>query len=69
MLLGRVAESLGGVKNSYFVYGSSERMFKLCAAQADYAIDAADRKSGKLELTADGEEIGVSKGGPWHEGA
>jgi cytochrome b pre-mRNA-processing protein 3 len=68
MLLGRVSQSLAAGKSSYYVYKSTERMYKACAAQADYTIDAADRKAGKLQTTADGEEIGVTKGGPWHAG-
>lgn len=68
MLLGRVSQSLAAGKSSYFIYKATETMYKACAAQADYTINAADRKSGKLQTTADGEEIGVSKGGPWHDG-
>jgi cytochrome b pre-mRNA-processing protein 3 len=67
-LLGRVRESLSTGKSSYYIYKATENMYKACAAQADYAIEAADRKAGKLQTTADGEEIGASKGGPWHEG-
>ena len=43
-------------------------MYKACAAQADYTIEAADRKADRVKTTADGEEIGVSKGGVWHSG-
>ncbi|KAK4043230.1 thiolase-like protein [Parachaetomium inaequale] len=66
-LLGRVGESLATGKSSYYIYKATENMYKACAAQADYAIEAADRKAGKLQTTADGEEIGASKGGPWHD--
>jgi cytochrome b pre-mRNA-processing protein 3 len=69
MLLGRVAQSLIPGKSSYYIYGATEQMYKACAAQADYAIEVADRKAGTLRTTADGEEIGTSKGGPWHSGA
>ncbi|KAL2019661.1 hypothetical protein VTK56DRAFT_9280 [Thermocarpiscus australiensis] len=62
----RVAERLVPGKSSYYIYGATERMYKACAAQADYVIEAADRKAGRLTTTADGEEIGVSKGGEWH---
>ncbi|KAL2188860.1 thiolase-like protein [Thermothelomyces heterothallicus CBS 203.75] len=67
MLLGRVRQSLATGQSSYFIYKATETHYKACAAQADYAIEPADRKSGKLRTTADGEEIGVSKGGPWHQ--
>jgi cytochrome b pre-mRNA-processing protein 3 len=67
-LLGRVAQSLIPGKSTYYIYGVTERISKACAAQADYTIDAKDRKAGTLKTTADGEEIGVSKGGPWHSG-
>ncbi|KAL2164619.1 hypothetical protein VTH06DRAFT_3836 [Thermothelomyces fergusii] len=67
MLLGRVRQSLAAGHSSYFIYRASESLYKACAAQADYAIEPADRKSGKLKTTADGEEIGASKGGPWHQ--
>ncbi|KAL2201397.1 ubiquinol-cytochrome C chaperone-domain-containing protein [Corynascus similis CBS 632.67] len=66
MLLGRVRQSLASGRSSYFIYKATETQYKACAAQADYAIEAADRKAGKLRTTADGEEIGVTKGGPWH---
>ncbi|SPQ22324.1 2e124491-5df7-4d5b-a235-31ad9d5ec7b2 [Thermothielavioides terrestris] len=65
-LLGRVAQTLIPGKSTYYIYGVTERISKACAAQADYTIDAKDRKAGTLKTTADGEEIGVSKGGPWH---
>lgn len=68
MLLGRVRQTLATGHSSYFIYKGTETLYKACAAQADYAIERADRKSGKLQTAADGEEIGVSKGGPWHQG-
>jgi cytochrome b pre-mRNA-processing protein 3 len=68
MVFGRVAQSLGGTRSGYFIYGTTERMYKFAAAQADYTIDPADRKSGALQMAEDGEEIGTSKGGPWHDG-
>ena len=43
-------------------------MYKACAAQSDYIIDPKDRKAGKLKTSEDGEEVGTSKGGPWHNG-
>ncbi|KAK4123939.1 hypothetical protein N657DRAFT_656252 [Parathielavia appendiculata] len=67
MLMGRVAQSLATGKSSYYIFNATEKLYKACAAQADYAIDPAARKAGKLQTTADGEEIGVSKGGRWHD--
>ncbi|KAL2129729.1 hypothetical protein VTI74DRAFT_7392 [Chaetomium olivicolor] len=66
LLFHRVAQSLVKGKSSYFIYKATETMYKACAAQADYTIEAADRKSGKLQTAEDGEEIGASNGGPWH---
>ncbi|KAK4157986.1 thiolase-like protein [Chaetomidium leptoderma] len=67
MLIGRVTQGMVKGKSSYYIYGTTERLYKACAAQADYTIEVADRKAGKVQTTADGEEIGVSKGGPWHD--
>ncbi|KAL2256646.1 hypothetical protein VTK26DRAFT_1359 [Humicola hyalothermophila] len=66
LLMGRIAETLAQGQSQYYVYGATERMYKACAAQADYMIEAADRKAGTLKTSPDGEEIGSSKGGPWH---
>jgi len=49
---------VAGVGAAYTVYGNTERLTRLVAAQADYTIDAADRKAGKVILTPDGEEVG-----------
>ncbi len=56
--------------NTYRVYSATERIYKQCAAQADYVIDAAARKAGTLNTAEDGEEIGEGKvkGGVWHTG-
>ena len=67
-MFGRIAQSLAKGQSSYYVYGTTEQLYKFCAAQAEYTIDAADRKAGTLQTTADGEEIGTTKGGPWHDG-
>ena len=67
-LFGRIAQSLAKGQSSYYVYGATEKLYKLCAAQADYTIDPVARKAGTLQTTADGEEIGTTKGGPWHDG-
>ncbi|GAB1320633.1 Ubiquinol-cytochrome c chaperone domain-containing protein [Madurella fahalii] len=66
LIVGRVVQSLGAQRSNYYIYAATERLYKACAAQADYVIEAADRKAGTLKTTVDGEEIGVSKGGEWH---
>ncbi|EAQ89149.1 hypothetical protein CHGG_05768 [Chaetomium globosum CBS 148.51] len=66
MLFNRVRESLSAGKSNYFIYGATEALYKACAAQADYTIEAADRKAGTLKTTEEGEEIGTSKAGTWH---
>lgn len=68
LFLGRVAERLASGKSTYYVYSATERMYKACASPSDYIIDPKDRKAGKLKTSGDGEEIGTSKGGPWHNG-
>lgn len=54
----------------YFVVAATERLFKVCGAQASYTISAAARKEGVSTLE-DGEEVGTStaKGSIWHESA
>ncbi|KAH6850299.1 ubiquinol-cytochrome C chaperone-domain-containing protein [Chaetomium sp. MPI-CAGE-AT-0009] len=66
MLFNRVRESMATGNNTYYIYKVTEDLYKACAAQADYAIAAADRKAGTLKTTEDGEEIGTSKAGTWH---
>jgi hypothetical protein len=68
MLLDRVRESLSTGNSTYYIYRVTEDLYKACAAQADYTIDAADRKAGTLQTTEDGEEIGTSKIETWHKG-
>ncbi|KAK4167578.1 CBP3-like protein [Cladorrhinum sp. PSN259] len=58
----------GGQQSPYFIYTSTERLYKACAAQADYDISKEARKKGQLKLTEEGEEIGTSKTkNPWHD--
>lgn len=68
MLFDRVRESMSTGNNTYYIYKATEVLYKACAAQADYTIDAAERKAGTLKTTEDGEEIGTSKAGTWHNG-
>ncbi|KAK4137778.1 hypothetical protein BT67DRAFT_439012 [Trichocladium antarcticum] len=66
LLVTSVAERLATSKSTYYVYTVTERLHKACAKQAEYSIEEADRKAGKIATAADGEEIGISQGGPWH---
>jgi hypothetical protein len=56
-------------QGSYAVYGASELIYKHIASQAEYNISAEDREAGKVALGRDGEEIGTSSGGMWHDGS
>ncbi|KAK4186535.1 CBP3-like protein [Podospora australis] len=58
--------SLAKDQSPYHIYQATERLYKACSAQADYTIDPKSRKAGTLKTTDEGEEIGVSTGGPWH---
>lgn len=56
-------------QGSYAVYGASELIYKYVASQADYNITQAERDAEKVTLGPDGEEIGTSSGGMWHDGS
>jgi hypothetical protein len=56
-------------QGSYAVYGASELIYKHVASQADYNITQEDRDADKVTLGPDGEEIGTSSGGMWHDGS
>ncbi|KAK1756171.1 CBP3-like protein [Echria macrotheca] len=59
-----------GVVSAYKLYGATERLTTLLTAQASYSIDPSVRRSGTLQHTPSGEEIGVSSSNdspsPWH---
>lgn len=59
-----------GLRDSYRVVGSSERLFKVCAKPADYQITEEERKKDMVQKRDDGEEIGKSKDpeNAWHKG-
>lgn len=59
---------VGGTNNTYAIYGVTQNWAKLCASQADYSISKEDRKADRVKTTEEGEEVGVSKGGVWHDG-
>jgi len=52
---------------SYAISAASEKMYNVCAAQADYKILPEDRDKDAVRKGEDGEEIGVG-GGMWHDG-
>ncbi|KAK3943025.1 ubiquinol-cytochrome C chaperone-domain-containing protein [Diplogelasinospora grovesii] len=70
MIFEPMAEKLATVARKttqpYIVYGATERMYKTCAAQAEYNITKEARRAGQVKTTAEGEEIGVG-GGMWHD--
>ncbi|KAK3990569.1 CBP3-like protein [Cladorrhinum sp. PSN332] len=67
-IIGKRIAGIAGDQSPYFIYTATERLYKACAAQADYEISKEARKKGELKLTEEGEEIGVSKiKNPWHE--
>lgn len=59
----------GGIADSYRVVGATERIFKLCAAPADYYITPEERKKDQVERLEDGEEVGhaADEAGVWHK--
>ncbi|KAM7202349.1 CBP3-like protein [Naviculisporaceae sp. PSN 640] len=59
--------AVGGKTNTYAIYGLTQNWAKLCAGQADYTISKEDRKAEKVKTTEEGEEVGTSKGGVWHD--
>jgi hypothetical protein len=67
-VLGRLQGVLAGTTASYLIYGASEKIYKTCSAQAAYSISEQDRKDGKITLGPDGEDVGISRGGIWHNG-
>lgn len=66
--LGKLQGALAGTTTSYLIYGASEKFYNMCSVQAAYSISEQDRKDGKVTLGPDGEDVGVSGGGVWHNG-
>lgn len=56
-------------RDSYRVLGVSERLFKVCAKQADYRITEEKRKKDEISKLEDGEELGESlvPDSVWHK--
>lgn len=56
-------------RDSYRVLGVSERLFKVCAKQADYRITEEKRKKDEVSKLEDGEELGESlvPDSVWHK--
>ncbi|KAK4222201.1 CBP3-like protein [Podospora fimiseda] len=67
-IIGKRIANLAGNQSPYFIYTATERLYKQCAAQADYDISKDARKKKELKETEEGEEIGVFKiKNPWHD--
>ncbi|KAM7189255.1 ubiquinol cytochrome-c reductase [Rhypophila sp. PSN 637] len=64
--LAKLLKSAVGTSNTYVLYGMMEGWAKLCAKQAEYTITKEDRKADKIKTTEEGEEVGISSGGIWH---
>lgn len=52
---------------TYVAYGATEKLYRQCAAQADYHIPQTSVKDGEVSKTADGIEMGVSESW-WYQG-
>jgi cytochrome b pre-mRNA-processing protein 3 len=59
----------GGIVDSYRVVGATDRLFKLCAAPANYYITQEERKKDMVTRLEDGEEVGhaAEEGNVWHK--
>lgn len=55
-------------RDSYRVVGVSERLFKVCAKQANYKITEEQRKQDQVKKMEDGEEVGepIIPDSVWH---
>jgi hypothetical protein len=56
-----------GTTETYVAYGSTESLYKLCAAQANYDIPQRREKDGIVPTSPTGEELGVGDGW-WYTG-
>jgi cytochrome b pre-mRNA-processing protein 3 len=52
---------------TYTAYGSTEILYKECAAKADYSIPQAKDEDADIPVTEDGEHLGVGESW-WHTG-
>lgn len=52
----------------YRVIASTEQLYKICAAPADYHITPEERKNDQVQRLEDGEEVGHAtiKDNLWH---
>lgn len=59
-----------GVLEPYRVIAATERLYKVCAAPANYHITPEERKGDMVRRLEDGEEVGSAefKRNPWHFG-
>lgn len=62
-------ESLGAsVREPYRVLGATQKLFKACAAPANYKITEEERKNDEVLKLEDGEEVGkpTTEDNVWH---
>ncbi len=62
-----VRKRASGLTETYVAYGSTERLYKSCAAQADYTVPNAADRAVELPKTKDGVDRGVGSGW-WYSG-
>jgi cytochrome b pre-mRNA-processing protein 3 len=56
-----------GTTETYLAYGSTESLYKICAAQANYDIPQIREKGGIVPKSPTGEELGVGDSW-WYNG-
>ncbi|RDW59686.1 hypothetical protein BP6252_12773 [Coleophoma cylindrospora] len=55
----------GKSMETYSAYGSTQHLYRMCSAQADYSIPQAQDEDAEMPKTEDGEDLGVGDGW-WH---
>lgn len=56
-----------GVTETYIAYGATQKLYRECAAQADYSIPQASEKDVDIPRTSTGVDTGVGEGW-WYKG-
>ena len=57
-----VRKRAAGVTETYIAYGATEKLYRQCAAQADYSVPQAKERDTEIPKTPDGFEMGVGRG-------
>jgi cytochrome b pre-mRNA-processing protein 3 len=63
----QLRKRVSATTETYVAYGSTEALYKICAAQANYDIPQRREKDGVVPTSPTGEEIGVGDGW-WYTG-